>query len=138
MRSACRTACSCRDLPPYDTRARLRVDTGRAAALAREAVDIVCSAQGAASFGESNPLQRIWRDIEAGSRHAVLDPTWPPRSTAHPCSASVARCPRWSRGRMRQLFQPWMRTASGDIGGIGDVGLECPRRSWCGARPPPP
>ncbi|KUL63343.1 hypothetical protein ADL30_03420 [Streptomyces sp. NRRL S-1521] len=50
------------------------MDTGRAAALAREAVDIVCSAQGAASFGESNPLQRIWRDIEAGSRHAVLNP----------------------------------------------------------------
>ncbi|NGO71882.1 acyl-CoA dehydrogenase family protein [Streptomyces boncukensis] len=60
--------------PPYDDRARMRMDTGRAAVLAREAVDIVCSAQGASSFGESNPLQRIWRDIEAGSRHAVLNP----------------------------------------------------------------
>ncbi|RDD84018.1 acyl-CoA dehydrogenase family protein [Streptomyces parvulus] len=60
--------------PAYDARARVRMDTGRAAVLAREAVGIVCSAQGASSFGESNPLQRIWRDIEAGSRHAVLNP----------------------------------------------------------------
>ncbi|WP_225320831.1 acyl-CoA dehydrogenase family protein [Streptomyces luteolifulvus] len=60
--------------PAYDARARMRMDTGRAAVLARKAVDIVCSAQGASSFGESNPLQRIWRDIEAGSRHAVLNP----------------------------------------------------------------
>jgi alkylation response protein AidB-like acyl-CoA dehydrogenase len=60
--------------PAYDDRARMRMDAGRAAVLAREAVDIVCSAQGASSFGESNPLQRIWRDIEAGSRHAVLNP----------------------------------------------------------------
>ncbi|MFF8729353.1 hypothetical protein ACF073_23055 [Streptomyces sp. NPDC015171] len=28
----------------------------------------------ASGFGESNPLQRIWRDIETGSRHAVLNP----------------------------------------------------------------
>ncbi|WP_413755008.1 acyl-CoA dehydrogenase family protein [Streptomyces sp. MMBL 11-3] len=60
--------------PTYDVRARMRMDIGRAAVLAREAVDVVCSAQGASSFGESNPLQRIWRDIEAGSRHAVLNP----------------------------------------------------------------
>ena len=30
--------------------------------------------QGASSFGESNPLQRIWRDAETGSRHAILNP----------------------------------------------------------------
>ncbi|WP_241265640.1 hypothetical protein [Streptomyces boncukensis] len=30
--------------------------------------------RGASSFGESNPLQRVWRDTEAGSRHAVLNP----------------------------------------------------------------
>lgn len=60
--------------PAYDARARMRMDTGRAAVLARESVDIVCSAQGASSFGESNPLQRVWRDIGAASRHAVLNP----------------------------------------------------------------
>jgi len=61
-------------VPDYDVRARMRMDAGMAAVHAREAVRIVCSAQGASSFGESNPLQRIWRDIEAGSRHAVLNP----------------------------------------------------------------
>jgi 3-hydroxy-9,10-secoandrosta-1,3,5(10)-triene-9,17-dione monooxygenase len=60
--------------PTHDARARMRMDTGRAAVLAREAVRIVCSAQGASSFSEANPLQRIWRDIETASRHAVLNP----------------------------------------------------------------
>ncbi|MDQ0808532.1 3-hydroxy-9,10-secoandrosta-1,3,5(10)-triene-9,17-dione monooxygenase [Streptomyces sp. B3I7] len=60
--------------PAYDARARMRMDTGRVAVLAREAVGIVCSAQGASSFGESNPLQRVWRDVEAAGRHAVLNP----------------------------------------------------------------
>ena len=61
-------------IPDYDARARMRMDAGMAAVHAREAVRIVCSAQGASSFGESNLLQRIWRDIEAASRHAVLNP----------------------------------------------------------------
>lgn len=61
-------------VPDYDARARMRMDSGTAAVHAREAVRIVCSAQGASSFGESNPLQRIWRDVEAASRHAVLNP----------------------------------------------------------------
>ncbi|MTD58895.1 acyl-CoA dehydrogenase family protein [Amycolatopsis pithecellobii] len=60
--------------PDYDARARMRMDAGMAAIHAREAVRLVCSAQGASSFGESNPLQRIWRDIEAGSRHGILNP----------------------------------------------------------------
>lgn len=61
-------------VPDYDVRARMRMDAGTAAVHAREAVRLVCSAQGASSFGESNPLQRIWRDIETSSRHAVLNP----------------------------------------------------------------
>ncbi|HEY0812950.1 MAG TPA: acyl-CoA dehydrogenase family protein [Pseudonocardia sp.] len=67
---------ACRDgvYPDYDARARVRMDAGVAAVAAREAVSVVCSAQGASTFGESNPLQRIWRDVEAGSRHAVLNP----------------------------------------------------------------
>jgi 3-hydroxy-9,10-secoandrosta-1,3,5(10)-triene-9,17-dione monooxygenase len=60
--------------PDYDARARMRMDAGMAAVHARAAVRIVCSAQGASSFSESNPLQRIWRDIETGSRHAALNP----------------------------------------------------------------
>ncbi|MFE0019847.1 acyl-CoA dehydrogenase family protein [Amycolatopsis sp. NPDC059021] len=58
--------------PDYDVRARIRMDAGVAADHAREAIRVVCSAQGASSFGESNPLQRIWRDSETGSRHAAL------------------------------------------------------------------
>ncbi|PRY40462.1 acyl-CoA dehydrogenase family protein [Umezawaea tangerina] len=60
--------------PDYDARARMRMDAGMAVVHAREAVRIVCSAQGASTFGEANPLQRVWRDIETGSRHAVLNP----------------------------------------------------------------
>ncbi|QDN93393.1 acyl-CoA dehydrogenase family protein [Streptomyces sp. RLB3-6] len=60
--------------PDYDTRARIRMDAAMAAVYAREAVRVVCSAQGSASFGESNPLQRIWRDVETGSSHSALDP----------------------------------------------------------------
>jgi alkylation response protein AidB-like acyl-CoA dehydrogenase len=60
--------------PDYDARARMRMDAGAAAVNARAAVRIVCSAQGASSFGEANPLQRIWRDVETASRHAVLNP----------------------------------------------------------------
>ncbi|MFE2182314.1 acyl-CoA dehydrogenase family protein [Streptomyces sp. NPDC059455] len=60
--------------PDYDTRARMRMDTGVAITEAREAIRILCSVHGAASFGESNPLQRIWRDSEAASRHALVNP----------------------------------------------------------------
>jgi alkylation response protein AidB-like acyl-CoA dehydrogenase len=29
---------------------------------------------GAGSFAEFNPLQRVWRDLETCSRHAVVNP----------------------------------------------------------------
>ncbi|MDQ0779085.1 3-hydroxy-9,10-secoandrosta-1,3,5(10)-triene-9,17-dione monooxygenase [Streptomyces aurantiacus] len=60
--------------PDYDARARARMDTGVAAVHAREAIRILVSAHGAGSFAEVNPLQRIWRDSEAGSRHAIVNP----------------------------------------------------------------
>ncbi|SEO87561.1 acyl-CoA dehydrogenase family protein [Amycolatopsis saalfeldensis] len=60
--------------PGYDARARLRMDTGVAAVNAREAIRILMSAHGAGSFAEANPLQRIWRDSETGSRHAIVSP----------------------------------------------------------------
>lgn len=55
-------------------RARMRMDAGVATVNAREAIELVCSAQGASTFGEANPLQRVWRDAETASRHAVLNP----------------------------------------------------------------
>jgi len=56
------------------TRARVRMDVGYAARRCREAVDLLLSVQGAGSFAEANPLQRMWRDLETGSRHAVVNP----------------------------------------------------------------
>ncbi|EXU68080.1 oxidoreductase [Streptomyces sp. PRh5] len=59
---------------PFETRARVRMDTGYVARRCREALDLILSIQGAGSFAEANPLQRIWRDQETGSRHALVNP----------------------------------------------------------------
>jgi len=52
----------------------MRMDTGVAAVNAREAIRILVSVHGAGSFADANPLQRIWRDSETGSRHAIVNP----------------------------------------------------------------
>ncbi|MER6141967.1 hypothetical protein ABT174_18280 [Streptomyces sparsogenes] len=44
---------------PFETRARVRMDTGYVARRSREALDLLLSIQGAGSFAEANPLQRI-------------------------------------------------------------------------------
>lgn len=56
------------------TRARTRMDTGYVARQCREAIEILLNVNGAGSFAESNPLQRMWRDAETASRHAVVNP----------------------------------------------------------------
>ncbi|MBL0371896.1 acyl-CoA dehydrogenase family protein [Rhizobium sp. KVB221] len=56
------------------TRARIRMDTGQAGKLAREAINKLLSVNGASSFALSNSLQRIWRDSEVASRHAFVLP----------------------------------------------------------------
>jgi 3-hydroxy-9,10-secoandrosta-1,3,5(10)-triene-9,17-dione monooxygenase len=58
----------------YVERARVRNDTGVAVGAAREAIRVLCSAHGASSFGEGSPMQRMWRDSEIASRHAVILP----------------------------------------------------------------
>ncbi|MDT7632348.1 MAG: 3-hydroxy-9,10-secoandrosta,3,5(10)-triene-9,17-dione monooxygenase [Pseudonocardiales bacterium] len=60
--------------PDYDARAKSRMDTGVAVTYAREAIRTLVSAHGASSFAEVSPLQRIWRDSEVASRHAVVHP----------------------------------------------------------------
>jgi alkylation response protein AidB-like acyl-CoA dehydrogenase len=60
--------------PDYAARARVRMDTGYTAETAREAIRILCSAHGAASFADASPLQRWWRDSEVASRHGVVHP----------------------------------------------------------------
>ncbi|MEU0227252.1 acyl-CoA dehydrogenase family protein [Streptomyces sp. NPDC006284] len=59
---------------PFAIRARVRMDTGYVARRSREALDMLLSIQGAGSFAEASPLQRIWRDQETGSRHAIVNP----------------------------------------------------------------
>ncbi|MEV8309806.1 acyl-CoA dehydrogenase family protein [Streptomyces flavidovirens] len=56
--------------PDVVTRARARMDSTQTAQLCREAMDTLLTAYGSSAFAESNPLQRIWRDINVGSRHA--------------------------------------------------------------------
>ncbi len=60
--------------PDYAARARVRMDTGAAIENAREAIRVLVTAHGASSFAETSPLQRIWRDSEVASRHAVVSP----------------------------------------------------------------
>lgn len=58
----------------FETRARVRMDVGTVATRSREAMDLLLSVQGAGSFAEASPLQQKWRDLETGSRHAVVNP----------------------------------------------------------------
>ncbi|MDQ1181820.1 acyl-CoA dehydrogenase family protein [Rhodococcus sp. SORGH_AS_0301] len=62
------------DYMAFDSRARVRMDVGVVATRAREAMDLLLTVQGAGSFAEVSPLQRMWRDLETGSRHAVVNP----------------------------------------------------------------
>jgi alkylation response protein AidB-like acyl-CoA dehydrogenase len=58
----------------YLARARVRADIGWAIRKARESIDLVMSANGASSFAEASPLQRMWRDANTAGRHAVALP----------------------------------------------------------------
>lgn len=68
------TSAASEEYMSFGTRARVRMDTGYIARRSREALDLLLSIQGAGSFAEASPLQRIWRDQETGSRHAVINP----------------------------------------------------------------
>ena len=54
------------------TGARCRADAGYAMAQVRQAVDTLMNVAGTSAFAESNPLQRIWRDVNVASRHGYL------------------------------------------------------------------
>ncbi|MGO2109980.1 MAG: acyl-CoA dehydrogenase family protein [Pseudoclavibacter sp.] len=58
----------------YRTRARVRADIGWAADNVSQAIEILLTAQGAASFADSNPLQRMWRDQAVVARHGYVNP----------------------------------------------------------------
>jgi len=60
--------------PDHLARTRNKMDIAQAIVNARNAIRELVTAHGSASFAESNPLQRIWRDSEVASRHAVCNP----------------------------------------------------------------
>ncbi|MCE7002262.1 acyl-CoA dehydrogenase family protein [Kibdelosporangium philippinense] len=57
-------------LPDLTTRSRTRMDAAYASLQVKEAVDLLVSAHGTASFADFSPLQRIFRDVNVASRHA--------------------------------------------------------------------
>jgi 3-hydroxy-9,10-secoandrosta-1,3,5(10)-triene-9,17-dione monooxygenase len=59
----------------YLARARVRADVGWAIRHARQAIDELISANGASSFADVSPIQRLWRDSATGGRHAVIMPS---------------------------------------------------------------
>ena len=60
------------NLMDYAARARVRGECGYAAKLVREAIDSLVSIAGASAFAEASPIQRMWRDANVSSRHAML------------------------------------------------------------------
>jgi alkylation response protein AidB-like acyl-CoA dehydrogenase len=52
---------------------RLQADCGYAMSLVRRASERLMDIGGASAFAQTNPLQRAWRDIALGSRHAFLN-----------------------------------------------------------------
>jgi 3-hydroxy-9,10-secoandrosta-1,3,5(10)-triene-9,17-dione monooxygenase len=62
---------------PFVRRAQMRMDLGYAMRRCREAVGLLLDVQGASAFAESNPIQRVWRDLEMASRHGLLAPEIP-------------------------------------------------------------
>jgi alkylation response protein AidB-like acyl-CoA dehydrogenase len=57
-----------------EERARVRMDAGMAARLAKEAIDILNMASGGSSIYSSVPIQRIERDIQAASLQGMIHP----------------------------------------------------------------
>jgi len=56
----------------YPSRAAIRGKVGYATKVLRDAADILASIGGASGFAERSPLQRMWRDLNIGTRHALL------------------------------------------------------------------
>jgi 3-hydroxy-9,10-secoandrosta-1,3,5(10)-triene-9,17-dione monooxygenase len=54
-------------------RARLRVDTSQAARQIRTASSLLLDIGGASRLKSSDPIQRLWRDLETATRHPLLN-----------------------------------------------------------------
>jgi alkylation response protein AidB-like acyl-CoA dehydrogenase len=64
------------EYPGLQARARARADAGYSTSCARQAIDLLLTAHGAASFSDASVLQRIWRDANTAGRHAVVNPVY--------------------------------------------------------------
>jgi 3-hydroxy-9,10-secoandrosta-1,3,5(10)-triene-9,17-dione monooxygenase len=53
------------------TRTRFRAHFGFAMECCRDAIGLLLNVQGAGAFANSNPIQRVWRDLEVASRHGL-------------------------------------------------------------------
>lgn len=60
--------------PDDRARGRIRMDTGHAVSLCKEAIDLLMTANGAGAFAQDGLLGRIWRDANTGARHAFATP----------------------------------------------------------------
>ena len=60
--------------PDPRTRARLKAQVSTIVKLLTSAVDTIMFSAGSSAFMLDNPLQRFWRDINVGARHAIYNP----------------------------------------------------------------
>lgn len=68
------TKCGDRSEWTLEERVRARADMGQVVRLAKETVDILAGASGGSSIYNDVPMQRIARDIQAVSLHALMHP----------------------------------------------------------------
>ena len=57
-----------------EERITARADLGAVCRLGKEAVDILASASGGSSIYSDQPMQRVFRDINAVNMHALMHP----------------------------------------------------------------
>lgn len=63
-----------REQPSLAARARTKSQAATVVKLLTEAVDSIMFCAGSSAFMLNNPLQRFWRDLNVGSRHAIYNP----------------------------------------------------------------
>lgn len=61
------------EIMAFAERARVRMDCAYAVRLCLEAVEALMLASGGSGIGESNPVQRAWRDLHAINMHGLLN-----------------------------------------------------------------
>lgn len=60
------------ETPDLLTRTRNRMDSTQVAQQCRDTLNLLMTVYGSSAFADTNPLQRIWRDVNAASRHVAF------------------------------------------------------------------